>query len=92
MSIDVNNRRREWTMKHLITALSLLLATSGAAFAAEKASDAAKNPAPAAMESAKDAAPKLSEKDMKRKCNKEARAQKLKGDEHKAFMKTCLKG
>ena len=79
-------------MKQLITALSLLLATSGAAFAAEKASEAAKTPAPAAMDAAKDAAPKLSEKDLKRKCNKEARSQKLKGDAHKEFMKTCMKG
>jgi hypothetical protein len=80
-------------MKHLITALSFLLVMSGAAFAAEKAGDAAKTPAPAAMDAAKDAAPaKMSEKDLKKKCNKEARSQKLKGDEHKAFMKNCMKG
>jgi len=79
-------------MKQLITALSFLLAMSGVAFAAEKSSDAAKNPAPAAMEAAKDAAPKLTEKEMKRKCNKEARSQKLRGDDHKAHVKKCMQG
>ena len=79
-------------MKHLIAALSFLLVTSGAVLAAEKLPDAAKQAAPAATESVQAAAPKLTAKELKRKCYKEARAQKLKGDEHKAFMSTCMKG
>jgi psiF repeat len=60
------------TMKHLITALALIFAASGALAAAHAAAAPAKSP----------------QQEKMAMCNKDAADKK--GEERKAFMKTCL--
>lgn len=91
-------------MKKLIAAICFMLATSPLALAQDKAKDAEKKAAPAAEKSAKTDAPKKdapkkepsakqkAQQERLKACNKEAADKKLKGDERKKFMSTCLKG
>ena len=75
-------------MKHAIAALSLLLVTSGVAFAEDKPGDAAKAAAPAAKEAVKKP---MTKQEKYKACSKEASAQKLKGADRKTFMSSCTK-
>lgn len=90
-------------MKKLITAVCFMFAVSPLALAQDKAKDAEKKAAPAGEKSAKSAEkstkakkePSEKQKAQQEKmktCNKEAGDKKLKGDERKKFVSTCMKG
>ncbi len=87
-------------MKKLIAALCFVFAVSPLALAQDKAKDTEKKAAPAAEKSVKKEAPKKKEPTEKQKaqqqkmkdCSKQASEKKLKGDERKKFMSTCMKG
>jgi hypothetical protein len=71
-------------MKKLIVSMFLVLALIAVniGIAAAAADEAKKAPSPA----------QLAQQDKMKSCNKDATAKALKGDERKAFMKSCLSG
>jgi len=80
-------------MRKFLTILSLGLSMSfGAAYAADAATPAKPATAASAATPATPAAPeaKAVQQSKMAICNKEAGDKKLKGDERKAFMKSCL--
>jgi hypothetical protein len=82
-------------MKELITMLCLVLATSSFAFAQEQGEGRAEN-AVKAEKRVKTRKPptekQLAHQQRMRDCSRKAADQKLKGNDRRQFMKTCLKG
>lgn len=82
-------------MKELIAVLSFLLATSPVAFAQELGKGGAEN-AVKTEKRVKTRKPptekQLAHQQRMRDCSRKAADQKLKGNDRKQFMKTCLKG
>ena len=69
-------------MKKVLIFVFMFLFVASAVFTAQAADPGKKAPSPA----------QLAQQEKMKSCNKEATAKALKGDERKAFMKTCLSG
>jgi hypothetical protein len=83
-------------MKKLMAALCcFMLAASPLAFGQDKPKSGEKKAAPAAKKEAPKKEPTEKQKAQQQKmkdCSKQASDKKLKGDERKKFMSTCMKG
>ena len=80
---------RTYEMKKLIAALCLTLAVSPLALAETKAA-AASAPTQLAQAKQEPSAKQKAQQQKMKDCNKDAKKNKLKGDDRKKFMKTCL--
>jgi hypothetical protein len=83
-------------MKKLITAVCFMFAVSPLALAQDKAKDTEKKSAKVAEKSTKakkePTEKQKAQQEKMKTCNKEASDKKLKGDERKKFVSTCMKG
>jgi hypothetical protein len=83
-------------MKKLITAVCFMFAVSPLALAQDKAKDTEKKSAKVAEKSIKakkePTEKQKAQQEKMKTCNKEASDKKLKGDERKKFVSTCMKG
>jgi hypothetical protein len=83
-------------MKKLITAVCFMFAVSPLALAQDKAKDAEKKSAKVAEKSIKakkePTEKQKAQQEKMKTCNKEASDKKLKGNERKKFVSTCMKG
>jgi hypothetical protein len=96
MAARPTRQPKEATMKYWLAVLACLVMTTPA-LAQDKAKADDKKAAPAASapkadEKKQPTAKQKAQQDRMRACSKEASDKKLKGDERKKFMSTCMKG